>query len=133
MSSTDVTKPEKPGKPGKEPERETAQEVARPMGPARLQQMEAGLRAYHETADEMEQLRTQLTDARQDLKARDMEIASLNERMTTLRDDHSQIATAYESRLATVQAERDNAVSEATALKTIISSLKRVLQMEPSR
>jgi hypothetical protein len=139
MSSTDTN--EKPGKPGKPPapmiasEPEGSQEAAPPatsLTPTRVAQMEAGLRAYQEVEQENETLRRSLADARQDIKAKDMEIASLRERMDTMMDDHATILNAAESRATAAHAERDLAVAEASALKAFLASMKAIWDRIPN-
>jgi hypothetical protein len=122
---------EKPGKPGKPPTEVSDQAAPAPLKPTRIAQMEQGLRAFHEAEQLNETLRNQLEETRRDLKAREMEVASLNERIVTLRDDHAATLNATESRCTAAQAERDRAVSEATALKAFIASMKAVWDRIP--
>jgi hypothetical protein len=139
MSSTDTN--EKPGKPGKPPasiasEPEGSQEAAppapSPLTPTRIAQMEAGLRAYQEVEQANETLRRSLADAQQDNKAKDMEIASLRERMEAMKDDHATILNAVESRATAAQAERDLAVADASALKAFLASMKAIWDRIPN-
>jgi chromosome segregation ATPase len=104
------------------------QELQRPMKESRRSIMEAGLRAYHETAQEMEELKAQIDRLNLDLKAKDMEIASLNERIHTMRDDHASVVTNYESRIVTADAQRSEAIAEAVVLKTVLVGVAKSLE-----
>jgi chromosome segregation ATPase len=136
MTEQKPEKPEKPGKPGQEVAQAqdapaTASEVVRAMSPTRRAQMEAGLVAYHETAEQIDRLKDELDNVRQDLRARDMEVSSLREQMDAMKENHATVLNASESRATAAMAERDRAVSETTALKTIIASMKRIFEMAP--
>jgi uncharacterized protein YPO0396 len=102
-----------------------------PLTPTRVAHVEQGLRAFQETEAEMEGLRKDLDRTRQELKARDLEIASLNQRIETMRDDHASERNRLESRSTTCEAARDEAVSEMTALKTILASMKKIFDLVP--
>jgi uncharacterized coiled-coil DUF342 family protein len=60
--------------------------------------MEAGLVAYHETAEQIDRLKDELDNVRQDLRARDMEVSSLREQMDAMKENHATVLNASESR-----------------------------------
>jgi hypothetical protein len=105
------------------------QEVAVPMKQARLASMEAGLKAYHETAQQVEDLKETIDRQSLDLKAKDIAIEGLQSRIDTMRDDHASALASLEGRAAACEAARDLAVSEKVALETIIASMRQVLKL----
>jgi chromosome segregation ATPase len=106
-------------------------EVQRPLKEARRGQIEAGLRAYQEAAQEVEELKAEIDRQRRDLLARDMEIASLKERADQMMDAHAQQLTLLESRVHDCQSVRDQAVAEKVALETILSSMRSIFRLAP--
>jgi hypothetical protein len=48
-----------------------------------------------------------------------------------MRDDHASERNRLESRSTTCEAARDEAVSEMTALKTILASMKKIFDLVP--
>jgi hypothetical protein len=109
------------------------QELQRPLKQSRSAMYEAGLRAFHETSQEVEDLKGEIDRQRLDLQARDLEIKSLQERIDTMRDDHASALAARDSRVHECEAARDLAVSEKVALETIIASLRQVLKLAPQK
>jgi hypothetical protein len=133
-------KPEKPGKPSGQEEAIRATEASGALerappptlSPTRVAHVEQGLRAFQETEAEMASLRNNLNQAHIDIKERDLEIISLKMRVETLREDHAGFQNVSDSRTMSLQAERDRAVSEATALKAFIASMKAVWDRIPN-
>lgn len=109
------------------------QELQKPMKSTRLATMEAGIRAYHETAQEIDDLKDTIAHNEAELKAKQLEIDSLNGRIETMRDDHASAITTLESRVHECEAQRDRAVAEKVALDTIIASMRQVLKLAPER
>jgi chromosome segregation ATPase len=130
---------EKPGKPGKPPAATESAAVAQrsqsppeELTPTRIAKMEAGLRAYHDAEQQIETLQRVRDQLLLDVKDKDLEIRSLNERLDNQRDDHQSARSNLESRLITAEAQRDQAVAEATALKTFLSSMKAIWDRIPN-
>lgn len=114
---------------GKPPAR--SQEVQRPLKEARRGQIEAGLRAFQETAQEVDELKSTIDQLTRDLQARDLEIASLRERQDQMREAYEGQIASMESRALSHQAERDQAVAEKVALQTILISMRSIFRLAP--
>jgi hypothetical protein len=137
------SKPEKPGKPqapadapaanetqsGASPP--AAQELQVPMRESRKRRAEAGILAHYEAEEENVQLKETIMALQQDLRASQMEATSLRERMEAQREDHQTVLAGSESRAMSALAERDKAVAECTALRTLFASMKRIWDMVP--
>jgi chromosome segregation ATPase len=113
---------------GKPPAKAIA-EVQKPLKEARRGQIEAGLRAYQEAAQEVEELKSEIDRQRRDLLARDMEIASLKERADQMMEAHSRELSMLESRVHDCQSTRDQAVAEKTALQTLLVSMRSIFRL----
>lgn len=106
-------------------------EVQKPLKEARRGQIEAGLRAFHEASQEAEELKGEIERLRTDLKARDLEIASMRERMDQMMDAHARERTMLESRVEEHQVVRDQSVAEKVALQTILISMRSIFRLAP--
>lgn len=107
------------------------QELQVPLKESRKKRAEAGIMAHFEAEEEILAARETINGLRQDLTAANMEVASLRERIEQMKDDHATVLNASEGRHHTAMAERDRAVSESIALRTIVASMKKIWDMVP--